>query len=302
MSRHTSASNQYMEYIRPKEDTTVYSSVLNQGMVTATRITRSAPNFGFVDQHVTEDAFMLSVQLKDYHGDLWVDGKKVDFPASHKGNFTLYDYNRIWQADLKSAFDCVNFYLPRSALVTLEEDFGSRKVENFNVLPGADIADNTIRGLTEALLPALENPAQASRLFVDHVGLALAMHMAATYGTAELRAPAPTGGLAPWQLKRAMAIMDSKLDGDIPIAVIAQFCGLSPSYFTRAFKISTGMPPHKWLLKRKVEKATNLLRTTRMSLSEIAVDCGFVDQSHFTRVFSRAIGAAPGQWRKSITS
>jgi AraC-like DNA-binding protein len=231
-----------------------------------------------------------------------VDGKKVDFPASHKGNFTLYDYDRIWQADLKSAFDCVNFYLPRSALVTLEEDFGSRKVENFNVLPGADIADNTIRGLTEALLPALENPAQASRLFVDHVGLALAMHMAATYGTAELRAPAPTGGLAPWQLKRAMAIMDSKLDGDIPIAVIAQFCGLSPSYFTRAFKISTGMPPHKWLLKRKVEKATNLLRTTRMSLSEIAVDCGFVDQSHFTRVFSKAIGAAPGQWRKSINS
>ena len=89
MSRHTSASNQYMEYIRPKEDTTVYSSVLNQGMVTATRITRSAPNFGFVDQHVTEDAFMLSVQLKDNHGELWADGKKGDFTESHKGNVTL---------------------------------------------------------------------------------------------------------------------------------------------------------------------------------------------------------------------
>jgi AraC family transcriptional regulator len=302
MSRQSSTNNQYMEYIHPKDDTTVYSSVLNQGMVTATRITRSAPNFGFVDQHVTEDAYMLSMQLKEYQGDLWVDGKKVDFPANNRGNFTLYDYNRIWQADLKSAFDCVNFYIPRDTLTTLEEDIGCQRVETFNVLPGANIRDTTIRGLTEALLPAFENPAQASRLFIDHVGLALAIHMAATYGTAELRIRAATGGLAPWQLKRAIAIMDSKLDGDIPIAVIAGLCDLSASYFTRAFKVSTGMPPHKWLLKRKVEKATNLLRNTRRSLSEIASDCGFVDQSHFTRVFSKAIGAAPGQWRKSINS
>ena len=300
MARQSSASNDDMEYLRVQGGQTVRASVLDKSIITATRLTRDTPNHGFVDQHVSEDAFMMAYQLRDYQGDLWVDGKNVSAPAFHAGNFTFYDYNRSWQANMRSAFDCVNVYISRTAMTALEEDLGTRRVETLNIQPGGDVDDQTVRGLVSALLPSFARPDQASRLFLDHVGLALCTHMAVTYGEAGQPRPVHTGGLASWQLKRATEIMDAKLDGDLQVSDVAHACGLSPSYFSRAFKQSTGMPPYKWMLKRRIDRAMQLLRATRLPLGEIALDCGFSDQSHFTRVFSAAVGTSPGQWRKTV--
>lgn len=298
MTRRT--TNQNMEYLRAPAATRLTSSVLDKGQVTISRITSDTPNHGHVDQHVTEDAFMLALQLRDYHGDLWVDGRNVEFPTSNSGNFTFYDYNRLWQADMKSAFDCVNFHIPRAAILALEEDIGPRPITTFDIKPGADMNDATVRGLAHALLHALSNPAQASRIFVDHVGLALTTHMATTYGEARLPAPVHSGGLAPWQLKRATEMMDARLAGDLSVAEIAGACGLSASYFTRAFKLSTGLPPYRWVLQRRIDVATSLLADTIIPLAEIARFCGFVDQSHFTRVFSNNRHISPGAWRRHL--
>ncbi|MDO1583047.1 helix-turn-helix domain-containing protein [Rhizobium oryzicola] len=293
----TTSTNRTMDYLRVKNAQTVTSSVLNKGIVTATRLTRESLNHGFVDQHVTEDAFMIALQLRDYHGDLWVDGRKVDFPASRQGHFTLYDYNRLWQADMKSAFDVVNFHVPRAALVAFEEDLGGRRIETLNVTPGADVDDATVRGIAHALLPALADPQQTNRLFLDHMTMALSTHLAVTYGEASRPRQVHSGGLAGWQLKRAIEIMEARLDGDIPIAAVAQACGLSSAYFTRAFKLSTGLPPHRWLQRMRIDRARDMMRDTGQPLPEIATHCGFVDQSHFTRVFSSIVGMTPGAWR-----
>lgn len=300
MPKRTAHSNQQMDYLKVENAKTIVSSVLDKGIVTATRLTRATPGHGYVDQHVTEDAFMIAFQLRDYEGDLWVDDRNVDFAGSRKGNFTLYDYNRIWQADMKSAFDCVNFYIPRASLEALADELGPRRVETLNVAPGASLDDPTITGLVDALLPALQNPEQASRLFIDHMGLALSAHLATKYGEAGEMTPIHAGGLAPWQRIRATAMIDAQLNGDLPLIVIANACGLSPSYFARAFKQSMGLPPHKWMLQRRVDKAKDLIRTSRLSLAEVAGACGFVDQSHFSRVFSRLVGTTPGDWRRTI--
>jgi len=302
MQRRSAGNNQYMEYLRVRQATTLQASVLDRSMVTTTRLTRNSPNHGFVDQHVAEDAFLLSVQLRDYRGDLWVDGLKVDFPFARKGNFTLYDYNRLWQADMKSEFDCVNFHLPRAALTSLEEDIGPRRIETLNVRPGADVDDPTVRGLVAALLPALDEPKAASRLFLDHMALALAAHVAVTYGEAKEPATVHAGGLAPWQLQRATAMIEANLDGDLPLAAIAAACGLTPLYFVKAFRITVGMTPNRWMLQRRIERSKGLMRTTTLSLAEIATACGFAGQSHFTRSFLRSVGATPGEWRRLILS
>ena len=89
------------------------------------------------------------------------------------------------------------------------------------------------------------------------------------------------------------------LDGDISVMVLARACGLSTKHFSRAFRQSTGLPPHQWLLQRRIDKAKQLLRDSRSPLAEVAADCGFADQSHFTRVFTRAVGISPGQWRRA---
>ena len=76
--------------------------------------------------------------------------------------------------------------------------------------------------------------------------------------------------------------------------------GLSPSHFARAFRGSTGMPPHRWLLNRRIEKAKDALHNTQASLAAVATACGFADQSHFTRVFTRFVGISPGAWRRAL--
>lgn len=125
------------------------------------------------------------------------------------------------------------------------------------------------------------------------------MHLAHTYGGLRAAAqPGTRGGLAPWQERRAKEMMSANLDGEVPLARLAAECGLSVRHFSRAFRQSTGVPPHRWLLKRRVELAKSLLLSPAASLAEVGRACGFADQSHFTRVFSATTGASPGAWRR----
>jgi len=120
--------------------------------------------------------------------------------------------------------------------------------------------------------------------------------LAATYGNLGIRAR-EKGGLTAWQLMAAKELISENLAGDIGLALIARECGLSPTHFARAFKESVGLPPHQWLLVRRVEVAKDLLRRGNMSIADVALETGFADQSHLTRVFSRLAGVTPKAWR-----
>ncbi len=106
------------------------------------------------------------------------------------------------------------------------------------------------------------------------------------------------GGLAPWQLRRAEALMSENLSVQVSLGKVAEECGLSVRHLARAFRQSTGVPPHRWLLDRRVERAKQLLPNSKLSLSDIALACGFGDQSHFTRTFTAAVRLSPGVWRR----
>ena len=111
----------------------------------------------------------------------------------------------------------------------------------------------------------------------------------------------PRGGLAPWQARRARELLDANLDGKLLLSQLAEKCGLSTRHFARAFRQSMGVPPHRWLLSRRVERAKDLLRDPMLSLAEVALACGFADQSHFTRMFTTLAGLSPGLWRRTAS-
>ena len=94
--------------------------------------------------------------------------------------------------------------------------------------------------------------------------------------------------------QRALELIDARLDGELSVAEIARHCGLSPSRFRVTFRNTTGMTPHRWLTERRVDRAKSLLREDSASLAQIALECGFADQSHFTHVFTAVVGASPG--------
>lgn len=90
----------------------------------------------------------------------------------------------------------------------------------------------------------------------------------------------------------------AKTDDNVSLEAIASACNLSRSYFIRAFRETTQHTPHQWVLEQRIEHARMLLRKSTWSLAEIAIACGFSDQSHFSRTFSQLVGTPPGNWRR----
>jgi AraC-like DNA-binding protein len=86
---------------------------------------------------------------------------------------------------------------------------------------------------------------------------------------------------------------------NIRIEELADLTGLSQSYFSHAFKASTGLPPHQWQMKARIDRVKALLRNRSLSLTEIAAETGFSDPAHFTRSFRRQTGASPSAWRRA---
>ena len=110
------------------------------------------------------------------------------------------------------------------------------------------------------------------------------------------------GGLAPWQVRRAVEMISENLDGNIHLCDMARECGLSVSHFTRAFRKSFGMSPYRWLLERRIDHAKVLLVTGDLPIANIAMQSGFSDQAAFTRVFGRIVGNSPSRWKRAVTS
>jgi transcriptional regulator GlxA family with amidase domain len=105
-------------------------------------------------------------------------------------------------------------------------------------------------------------------------------------------------GLAPWQVELALGLLLNDLCADQSVEQVAAHCGLSRSYFEKAFKLSLGAPPHRWLVRQRIQRAADMLEQTSDSIGLIALICGFSDQSHLTRVFHALAGSSPAAWRR----
>jgi AraC-like DNA-binding protein len=104
--------------------------------------------------------------------------------------------------------------------------------------------------------------------------------------------------LSAGQQKRVTDYLAAHADKDLSVATLAEQCGLSRSYFNTAFRETFGMTPHRWLMQHRLTRARQMLQGG-LTIAEIAVACGFSDQSHLTRVFTDTVGASPAAWRQS---
>lgn len=107
------------------------------------------------------------------------------------------------------------------------------------------------------------------------------------------------GGLTPWQIQRVRTYIDENLTLPLSRKHLAAQTRLSSSAFGRAFKFSFGIPPHAYVVDRRLARSRVLMLTTKTPLSVIALDCGFTDQAHFCRLFRRHMGWSPAAWRRA---
>ena len=245
-----------------------------------------------------QEAFAFHVPLSvPFFSNLWTAGRRREVPDWRLGDAQLVDLGDRPVVGLDTPFDSLRFYITQVALDEMANEAGIPRVKGLYA-PNFGARDLIMFGLAQALAGAMERPGDGTAMFSDSIALAFFAHIVRAYGSVPIGGRNARGGLAAWQLKRARDLINVNLAHDPSIAEIAHECGLSSSYFARAFKRSTGVPPSRWLTKMRVERAKELLKDPRCELAEIALQCGFVDQSHFTRVFSRSEGYSPGRWRR----
>jgi len=273
---------------------------LNRGEIAVTEICVDRPLGRLSDPIPRTDAYMISLMLRDLpNNSYWEEGHQVSAFSLRAGEVTIHDLRREPLALIDKPVHSLLWYLPRAALHALADEANVPRINELHYTPGVGTFDETIEHIGLSLLPALRMPDGVSRLFIDHVTLALAIHAAQTYGGMQTNSRPLKGGLAPWQERRSKEMIAGDLAGETPLREIARACGLSVSHFSRAFRRSTGLAPHAWLLQTRVDSAKAMLRKDDASLSAIARTCGFADQSHFARVFTRRVGVSPGVWRKT---
>ncbi len=275
------------------------SKIINKAPVAVTRCLLDAPTHGPTSPIPGEDAYMVVLQTgQRSYRELWLEGKSVRTEPLNPFEVALHDLRRRPAFKMYTPIDSLNFYIPRHALDACADDANACRIGELHFTPGVGINDKILTALGTALLPAFQHPDQVSQLFVDHVTSAIVAHLAHSLGGMKDRERPPHGGLAHWQERRAKEFVDANLDGAMSVMLLARACGLSTKHFSRAFRQSTGLAPHQWLQQRRIDKAKQLLRGA-LPLADVALTCGFADQSHFTRVFTRTVGLSPGQWRRA---
>ena len=173
----------------------------------------------------------------------------------------------------------------------LMEDLDPARIDNPRLL----FSDPRLMALADLIAAECENPEPLHDLYGDGLALSLLIGM--------LRLPQPVrrrrGKLASWQLRRAVDYIEENCLRNIRLEELASLTGLSQSHFSHAFKATTGLPPHQWQTRARLERAKRLLLQHDTPITDVAVETGFSDQAHFTRVFRKTMGTTPASWKKS---
>jgi AraC family transcriptional regulator len=155
-----------------------------------------------------------------------------------------------------------------------------------------------LRDAMEAVAAELTAGGDGGRLAAESLANLLAVHLV-RHVTAPRRPDRRRDGALPrGRLRAVVEYIEGHLESGPSLEQMAAVARLSPYHFARQFKAATGLPPHQYLIARRVERARQVLQAgTDVSLAEVAARAGFADQSQFCRHFKRLVGVTPGQFR-----
>lgn len=194
----------------------------------------------------------------------------------------------------------LHIYLPHQPFQVLSREHAFPDLDATTVLYAAGPHDTWITEVGWAIAAELACETASGKLLVESAALALAASLAHRHSGNRLP-PGARGGLPhaldAMRLSRVRDFIDANLDRDIGVDDLAAVACLSQYHFIRAFKAATGLPPHRYLGLRRLERAKALLRLGHMSLADIALACRFSSQANFTRAFRRSVGLPPGEYR-----
>jgi AraC family transcriptional regulator len=212
---------------------------------------------------------------------------------SHKLNFIPAGHCFHGWQDPRVLMRCTYLYIdPHSPLIDPELRFSEIEFK-----PRLFFFDHNIWETALKLKAQVENPGSSG--YAEALGQVLAHELVQLHrGPSAI--PAFRGGLAGWQKKRVADHIEDHLDEEIPLQQLAEVAQLSRYHFARAFKQTFGVPPHRYHMSRRMERAKTLLEVPARSVTEVGLMLGFAETSSFTTSFRRSVGITPSDYRRSI--
>jgi AraC family transcriptional regulator len=209
-------------------------------------------------------------------------------PAGHESNWVINGSIRLahlYISEEQFALGCTRLLDREPRELQLREATfldDPQQARRFRQLIGLDWAEPAERLLASSLAHAIIDHA-----VLNQVGLRQGLKL--------------KGGLAPHQRRQLQDFIEANLDQPLTLEELALRCNLSAYHFARMFRASFGLPPHQYLLARRLHRACQLLRMGALPLGEVALSCGFASASHFSNRFRQALGATPGAYRAAFS-
>jgi AraC family transcriptional regulator len=198
----------------------------------------------------------------------------------------------------RGPYDVLHLHVPNNLIAECARDMIGHPVPVL-CSKGVPRKDITVDSLGRALLEADRVGGSFGQLYADCVSIAIVARLLASATRVATSERPKVGELARWRLKRAIDYVEAQLDKPVSLADLASSAGLTRMHFAAQFRAATGLRPHEYLLRRRIERAQEMLAGTGMSLVDVALSVGFQTQAHFTSVFKRYTGQPPRAWCES---
>ena len=245
------------------------------------------------------DHHIISLQLAPNRAEVFRDGAHVFTKLLLPGTVQIMRAGVVPRAVQSGAWRLLHLYVPSAIVEQLgAQDVGFGPVE---IVDPEGRPDPTIERIGREVLAEMRAEAPLSRLRIDVLGQELAIQLLRSHSNlpgGAIREDAPWRQAArDWRLRRVLELIDARLGEDISLAELALEAGLSAKHLTTLFRAATGEPPHRWLMRRRVERAREMLANPRHSVTEVAHLCGFASSQHLATVFQKRLGMTPSAYR-----
>jgi AraC family transcriptional regulator len=272
------------------------AAALSAYKVVATRWYASDGRTQEFEAETPADCHIVKIVLRNTNIRFGVGGRTVQDGATTPGTVHVTGPSIPVRCLFRGPYDVLHLHVPNNLIAECARDTTGRTmpVLGLNDVPRRDM---TVDALSRALLDADRVGGSCGQIYADCIGIAIIARLLASANRVAERPK--VSALSRWRLKRAIDYFEAQIGKPVSLAAVAASAGLTRMHFAAQFRAATGLSPHEYLLRLRIERAQGMLAETGMSLVDIALSVGFQTQSHFTSVFKRYAGQPPRAWRES---
>jgi AraC family transcriptional regulator len=251
-----------------------------------------------VGAQTADDRHVVKIVLRSTNFWLSVAGRTVQDGVALPGMFHVTEPAVPVRCLFRGPYDVLHLHVPNNLIAECARDMPGYQGAVLYSQPHPT-RDSMVERLGRALLEADQLGCSFGQLYADGITVAIvARILASTRRVAPFERP-KVAELTRWRLKRALDYVEARLAEPVSLADLASSTGLTRMHFAAQFRAATGLRPHEYLLRRRIERAQEMLVRSGMSVVDVALSVGFQTQSHFTTVFKRFVGQTPRAWRQS---